>query len=435
MVPAIFSGRGALVALIAVALVLRAGLVATTRDYAPSGDAADYDFHAAFIVAEGTYPPTGKAAPGSPSAFRPPAYPHLLAATYELTGKRHTAGRLVGALLGTAAVLLLFLIGREVFGRSAGLAAGWLGAIFPPLVFLSGALVSENLFVPLVLGAVLAALRFRASGGRARWALAAGALCGLAALTRTNGIVVLLPVAIALLPREGPRLRPRILLAPALAVAAAALAIAPWTVRNALAFGEFVPVSTQSGYTLAGAWNAEAAADGPLQAATRLPNQVEEFQGLFGRPGVDEPELDRRLRDRALEFAGDRPGYLPEAARLNLMRMFGLGGDPAFTDAWNRERDVREWRKPVSAVGLAVVAALALLAIARRAGRARLRGAPLWLWLVPLLLVASTVPLLGNPRHRATLDAFLVLVASVAVVERLWRVRTGPAPPGRVRVP
>jgi hypothetical protein len=202
-----------------------------------------------------------------------------------------------------------------------------------------------------------------------------------------------------------------------------------------MAFGEFVPVSTQSGYTLAGAWNAEAAADGPLQAATRLPNRVEEFQGLFARPGVDEPELDRRLRERALEFAADRPGYLPEAARLNLTRLFGLGGDPAFTDAWNRERDVRGWQKPVSAIGLAVVAALGLLALARRASRALLRRAPLWLWLVPVLLVASTVPLLGNPRHRATLDAFLVLVASVAVAKRLWRVRTGSAAPGEVRVP
>jgi dolichyl-phosphate-mannose-protein mannosyltransferase len=414
-------GKAALAALLAVALVLRVGLVATTTEYVPSGDAADYDFHAAYITEHGEYPPTALAAPGSPSAFRPPAYPHLLAAVYEVSGKRWTAGRLAGALLGTAAVLVVFLIGELAFGRRAGLAAGGLAAVFPPLVFLSGALVSENLFVPLVLGAVYAALRFRPSGGRLGWSLLAGALCGLAALTRTNGILVLLPVAIACWPPGRWRPRPRALAAPALAVLAALAVIAPWTVRNALAFGELVPVSTQSGYTLAGAWNAEAAADGPLQAATRLPDtQVPALRPLFHRPGKEEPKLDRELRRRAREFAGDHVGYLPEATRLNLLRMVGIGGDPAFTDGWNGELDLTAPRRRIAGLGLAILAALALLALARRAGRERLRRAPAWLWLVPLLLLASTVPLLGKPRYRAAVDPFVVLVAGVAVSERLW---------------
>jgi hypothetical protein len=126
---------------------------------------------------------------------------------------------------------------------------------------------------------------------------------------------------------------------------------------------------------------------------------------------VDEVELDRKLRRRARRFAADHPGYPPEAFRLNALRMFGLGGDPRFTDIWNKERDITSARKALSGVGLAIVCALALVALAR--GRAR--GSPLWLWAIPILLFLSTAPILGNPRYRASIDPFLVLLAALAI--------------------
>jgi 4-amino-4-deoxy-L-arabinose transferase-like glycosyltransferase len=402
------------VALVTLALVLRLGFVGATSEYTPAGDAADYDLHAAYIVSQGVYPPTRYATPGSPSAFRPPGWPHFMAGVYEVTGKRWNAARTASAFLGAAAVLLIFLIGEAAMGRRAGLAAGWIAAVYPPFVFLSGALISENLFVPLVLGAVYAAMRGGRSPHRIRWALAAGALCGLAALTRTNGLLVLLPVAIALLPRERPRLSPRALAAPGLAAIAAALAIAPWTIRNAAAFGELVPVSTQSGYTLAGAYNAESAADGPARAATRIPAALPELRDLFRAADMDEPELDGELRDRALDFAVDRPRHVLTALRLNSLRQFGLAGDPSFTDAWNRERDLTDARRALAGAGLLAVLILVLVALARRPGRATVRAAPLWLWLVPLLLFASTAPILGNPRYRLAVDPFLILAAGAA---------------------
>jgi hypothetical protein len=217
-----------------------------------------------------------------------------------------------------------------------------------------------------------------------------------------------------------PRLQPRSLAAPAALCAAAALAIAPWTIRNARAFDAFVPVSTQTGWTLIGAYNPTTAADGPLQAATRVPSELPELRGLIRGPGIDEVELDRELRKRARTFASDHPRYLLEALRLNSLRMFGLGGDPRFTRIWNQERDVTSPRKALSGLGLAAVCALALLALARRRGRARLGASPAWLWAVPLLLFLSTAPILGNPRYRSSIDPFLILPAAVAVAERLW---------------
>ena len=50
--------------------------------------------------------------------------------------------------------------------------------------------MTESLFVPLVLAGVNCALRSRAASHRYRWIVAAGLFCGLAGLTRGNGIVV-----------------------------------------------------------------------------------------------------------------------------------------------------------------------------------------------------------------------------------------------------
>src|SRR5215212_3635865 len=105
------SNRGRqLVLILVVALGLRVGLVVATGEHVPWGDPVDYHRHAARLTESGTYPPSTQAAPGSPAAFRPPAWPYLLAGVYEVTGTSLTAGRLAAAALGTLAVLLVYLI-------------------------------------------------------------------------------------------------------------------------------------------------------------------------------------------------------------------------------------------------------------------------------------------------------------------------------------
>jgi hypothetical protein len=90
-----------------------------------------------------------------------------------------------------------------------------LAAVYPPLVVSASGLLSEPLFVALELGSVAAVLAFRESG-RWRWIAAAGVLAGLAILTRTNGVVLLLPLALAAWRRPPVSLR-----APAIALACA----------------------------------------------------------------------------------------------------------------------------------------------------------------------------------------------------------------------
>src|SRR5215216_3184186 len=73
--------------ILALALVLRVGYVAATPDYRLVHDAIDYDRAATSIARGEGYPD----ALGRPTAFRPPAYPYLLAGVYKVAGVERAA--------------------------------------------------------------------------------------------------------------------------------------------------------------------------------------------------------------------------------------------------------------------------------------------------------------------------------------------------------
>jgi 4-amino-4-deoxy-L-arabinose transferase-like glycosyltransferase len=412
-VGATWTWRRRLVLIGAIALVVRVALIVTTPGFVPYGDPADYERHAVSIAAGHGYPPSLLASrPGSPTAFRPPAYPYLLGATYAVAGDHRSAGRLLGALLGTLTAVLVALLGRAMAGVRAGTIAGGLAAAFPPLVLLSGSLLSESLFLPVEVGLALCLLRLREEPARLRWAIAAGALCGVAALTRNVGIAFLLP-AVGVAAATARRWR-----AIGAAVAAAVVVLAPWTVRNANAFGEFLPLGTQSGFTAIGMWNADSAAPGPLHGISRLPSQVPSIRSrllpLYFRPGgADEEQLDSALRSWALDYAGGHPGWVLEAAFLDTARLLDLGPGHTSTTALA----YREMGAPGSLRRLATISVwLALLVIA--AGvltRGALEARPWWIWTIPVLAIAATVPLVGTVRYRTAADPFIVLLAGLAL--------------------
>lgn len=408
-----------LVALLALALLLRVLVAVATADVAPRYDAADYDRHAAYIAAGAGYPPTTYAAPGTPSAFRPPAWPYLLGGLYDASGARWAAGRLLGALLGTLTVLLVFLVAHRLSGRATALTAAGLAAVLPPLVLLNASLLSEVLFTPLVLALVLVLLRAQDAPRRWRWAAAAGALLGLAALTRAAGLVLLAPAAWALW-RAGDGTVLRRLAGPALAALTMAAVLTPWTVRNLDAFGTLVPVSTQSGYTLAGTYNDEARRPDGFRCANRVPAQVPALAPILRAPGRDEAQLDGALGAAGRRFAAEHPGYVARCLLLNGLRQLNLGGS-----RWLTVMSYEEMGISPRLTGLVTASGYLLLALALAGvvlARRRPRAGPAWLWAVPALLFLTTIAISGAPRYRAAIDPFLVLLAAPA----LARPRRGP---------
>lgn len=423
--------------IVAVALALRLAL-ALGVPTGLFGDATDYQRHAVTIATTGHYPSTVLASPGTPSAFRPPGYPYLLGALYAIVGVHPGAGRVLGALLGALCVALLGLLGRTVWHARLGLLAAGLGAVFLPLIALNGSLLSESLFLPLEMAFLLALAGCVRRRGHLGWALLTGALCGLAVLTRAVADVWVIVASLAAVV-AAPSTRMRLRQGSAVLVAFL-LVLSPWLIRDAVAFHQFVPVTTEGGLTLAGQYNASAGTDDSLEAVYRLPtSQVpameRQVQRLLHRPGgVNEAQLDAALRSDALRYLRDHPVHLAVAVWLDTLRMFDLGRAHTFTTGVAyHELNLPGWlRRPttISAQAVAVIGVLLLLArimalgpVRRGLGRLgrrpppgrHVRLGPWWLWAIPVLTLLLTVPSVGNEVKRAPLDPFLLLLSALAL--------------------
>jgi 4-amino-4-deoxy-L-arabinose transferase-like glycosyltransferase len=429
--PRVGSDRVALVAIFAVGLILRLAMVAAEGDYTPVYDSLDYDRHARSIAAGDGYPESNIAE--GPSAFRPPVYPYLLGAVYAVAGDDAgiDAGRVVGALLGALAILGVYAVGALGWNRRVGLIAAALVAVFPPLVFSGLALISEPLFVLLELGVVISALLARRAGGDWRWAAAAGALCGLAALTRSNGTLLAIPAVIGVWAAR-PWLSRRALAAPLAVVAAALLVLVPWTVRNATELGAFVPTNTQTGFGLAGAFNDEARDVRGYTATWVLPLETERYGDLFLTPGLSEPELDQELRSMALEYASENPGFVIQGAFLNFARTFhALGEEPVYALADRAQLGLGERTAAVAKWSARVLDVLALAALVLLVVGARDRLRPWFVWLAPILMGLAAVWILGATRYAIPVYPFMCLLVALAADELIAaraRRGSGPAP-------
>jgi 4-amino-4-deoxy-L-arabinose transferase-like glycosyltransferase len=406
----------AVAAIVLLALAVRVAAVAIDTGYTPQNDSGDYDRHARSIAASFSYPPPiPTVAPnGGPSAFRAPGYPLLLGGVYALTGDSVEAGRYLNAILGAAGVLLLYLIAARIFSRRVALVAAALMAVYPPLVMLSLELYSEPLFIDLMLGAVLAAFVYR-DDRRLRWALLAGALAGLATLTRQNGVLLLAVLLFALwLP---PRRRWAAARAPLAALLIAVALIVPWTVRNYVVFNEFVPLSTGGGFNLAGVYNADAQHDPRFNALWRLPIRTEAGAEVYAIPALRETEIDRELRDRARDYIGDHPSYVGEVVFWSALRTLNLADAGTATSVGIFDsRGIGTEITPVEPPAFFLVAALGIVGAVVLIRRPKGQRGPPWLWALMIVLPAATLPIIGLPRYRAGGEPFLLILAANAML-------------------
>jgi 4-amino-4-deoxy-L-arabinose transferase-like glycosyltransferase len=398
---------------VAVALVLRVALVIGTPNFSPLEDSAAYDINAVQLVTNGSFAPSLETLHAGASAYFPPGFSLLLAGVYELSGTgahaRWDSGRVTEAVLGAIAVLLIALIAARLFGRRTALIAGAIAAVWPPLILVGSSLLSESLFIPLVLGAVLTALIYR-DDRRSRWLLLSGVLIGLAALTRGNGLFVAIPVAF-LVWVDRPRLWWRHVTAPALVIVATLVVLVPWTIRNAEVFHRFVPVSTDVGFTLAGTFNATAQAPGrPFPAMWEMPQG--HIQQLYAQhPRTNEAAINDTLLNEALTYVGHHPSSVLKTWYWGTVRLLDL--TPAVERFYAPFERYPTWLAMLSVYTFWVLALAVIAALASRPARRALRAAPPALWGVPLALYLTTVLLNGTTRGRVPLDPFLILVVAV----------------------
>jgi 4-amino-4-deoxy-L-arabinose transferase-like glycosyltransferase len=286
-------------------------------------------------------------------------------------------------------------------------------------VLAGSTLVSEALFIPLVLVGIWLVLRYR-DDPRLRWLVLAGIGSGLIVLCRSNGVLVALALAFGVW-----ILRPRwswsALGAPAAVIGVAALVVLPWTIRNAIELDAFVPVSTQDGFAIAGQYNDTSERNGSRWLP---PNGVPAYRHFFRDRGLDEAGLNSDLRSAALDFAVNHPAHIVAAGFWNTLRLFNLDDPIALERQAAADLGEPDTLARLSVYGFWLLAALAILGCL--AGAAR--RIPLFIWLVAGAILVSIMFIAGLTRYRTPADFLLILLAAPALTWAWRRAAARPRP-------
>lgn len=123
------------------------------------------------------------------SANHPPIYPALIAFTGLFIPDMELAGRLVSIFMGSLLAIPLYLLGRDLFSREAGIIAALVAAVWPPLRSWSCEVMSQATYLTLLLaGFYLFLLMVRLK--RPLFGFLSGIFMGLAYLTRPEVLMV-----------------------------------------------------------------------------------------------------------------------------------------------------------------------------------------------------------------------------------------------------
>ena len=372
------------------------------------------EFHGlANVVADGRGFVTPIVLPGqeaAATAHKPPLYPLALALVSALGGSGYAAHQIASAVMGTGTVLVLGLLGAQLAGRRAALLAAGLAAFYPAFVATDASLRSDSLYSLLIALALLAAYRAREQPSAARLAQL-GVVIGLAALTRSEALLLLGLLAAPIVWRAGGRRWARL----GIVVAACGLVLAPWLIRCWIVFDQPVAISTNSGDLLAGA-NCDATYSGALIGSWA-------FECVLGARGENEAQVANELRDRGLRYAREHAERLPAVVAARSLRTWGLYRPAAEIDlhVTGEGRD-----KTASWLGLIAMWILLPLAVLGCVVLRR-RRQPLFILLAPLVLVLLvSISAYGILRFRAAADVAIIALAAVALDALLAR-RGSPA--------
>jgi 4-amino-4-deoxy-L-arabinose transferase-like glycosyltransferase len=178
-----------------------------------------------------------------PTAFVPPLYPLFLSACFKVFGAGDLPVKLIQALLGGLLPWPVFKMGRMLSGGPTGVLAAGVTAVYPDLVVMTGYLYTETVFILLTCLFFMFLLGAIRTDRTASWVMA-GLAFGLGMLVRN--LLFFFPAFLLLAGLAVRALRPRLRKIILMSMAGYAL-LAPWTIRNALVFHRFVPVTTGGG--------------------------------------------------------------------------------------------------------------------------------------------------------------------------------------------
>ena len=389
------------------AIVPRLAVLLHERDQILTSFTDKSDDFALTFVHHGTF----GLVPGEPSAYTQPLYGFFLVPVYWIFGREWWSVGLAQILVATGTAFLVYAIGARVLSRNAGTVAAVVATLNPYLVWhdvhLNREILDQLLAAALVLCVLVAADRRSLP-----WSVASGVVAGLAILGNVR--VAFLPVFLALylLFRVGWSW------APVALIAAAALTVAPWVVRNRVELG--CVALTTDGRAL---WKANNLQTYDLLSHGKwiddvkdppghpFPNPEEArviYQRGGGRYHVDECANQSYYQDKAWQFVREHPGAKAKLAGLAARMEWDPRTTASATDSGHGF--LRTWAQPVYT---SLLYAFGLLGLLYAPGR----FTALALLVLGYQTLAAVV-FVGATRYRVPTD-FLIALLAAAVFERL----------------
>ena len=358
--------------------------------------------------------------PGEPSAYTQPLYGFFLVPLYWIFGRQWVVVGLAQTAVALAVALLVYEIGRRVSSRRFGVIAAVVSTVDPYLVW-HDVHVNREIVDQLVAAAFVLATLLAVERRSWRWAAATGVLAGLAVLG--NSRLVLVPVVLAayLLARLGRSAWA----SAAIVVIGAAVAVAPWLIRNRVEVGCWA--ITTDARALWKANNLETyhvlTSGGWIDDVKDPPGHPfpnpEEARDLYRETGrkvhVTECANMRYYQRKVRRFWRDHPGAKAKLAALAVRMEWDPR--PTKTATESGQGAVRNWVQPIY-TSLLFALGIAGLALVPRAIAA----------LVLLLLAYETLAAMvfvGATRYRIPWD-FLIALLAAAALDRAyarWRAR------------
>ncbi|MBX3393960.1 MAG: glycosyltransferase family 39 protein [Phycisphaerae bacterium] len=346
-------------------------------------------------------------------------------------------GRICNSIFGIASVLLLAGLGRRILGERVGLIAAFILALDPILLFFNGLVLTESLYILLLLASVYSMTRsaLRRTGESAAsvraerdciaWAMLAGICIGAATLTRSTNLflpIALCPIFLILLTRRPfrsaglpalgattggqaqnglnlpvagiPYTNMRNLSAVGTFLVCSVLVLTPTMIRNYGIYGAFVPTRIGGGASLMealGPW-----ADG-APGMDRI--QYPPFP-----PTADELKRDRICRQAAIDWAAAHPADTVRLALAKLKR------------TWSIEINASGYTTPVLRAACWLTVAPEFLLTIVGVGLLRRRPDLIALLLAPAVYFSLVhVVFVGSVRYRLPAMPFLFLLAASAI--------------------
>ncbi len=261
---------------------------------------------------------------GHPTAIRPPLFPFLLSFVYSISpadNPDHMRG--IHIILSLASGIFLYRIFKKLFGNPSAYLGLILFLFYPSLLFLNYLILTETVFIFLLILFFYFTLLYLDSG-KMVFIMAAACSLGLTSLTRSITYPLALPLAVLICFPAWKKYRFKGCIHLAVFFLFFLMTLVPWSVRNYRLFDAFIPVDTMGGlnlymgnYAHTPLHNAWAAVDVTGEKAWYRGHEKE-------LSGMNEAQKQKWAIQKAKEFVISNPGITMQRAIVKFANFWGL---------------------------------------------------------------------------------------------------------------